>query len=82
MSLVGPRPSIPYELELYQPGQRRRHLVKPGLTGLWQVYGRGRVGFEEMLALDVQYAVAWTLWLDLKLLALTIPAVLRQRGAR
>lgn len=82
MSLVGPRPAIPYELETYQEWQRQRHRVKPGLTGLWQVYGRGRVGFEEMMALDVEYAATWTVWLDIKLIALTVPAMLGQRGAR
>lgn len=82
MSLVGPRPAIPYELETYQEWQHLRHRVKPGLTGLWQVYGRGRVGFEEMMALDVEYATSWNVWLDIKLIALTVPAMLEQRGAR
>ncbi|HEU4793356.1 MAG TPA: sugar transferase [Nitrolancea sp.] len=82
MSLVGPRPAIPYELETYQEWQHLRHQVKPGLTGLWQVYGRGRVGFEEMMALDVEYATTWSVWLDVKLIALTVPAMLEQRGAR
>jgi lipopolysaccharide/colanic/teichoic acid biosynthesis glycosyltransferase len=82
MSLVGPRPAIPYELETYRDWQHLRHRVKPGLTGLWQVYGRGRVGFEEMMALDVEYAISWTVWLDIKLIALTVPAMLAQRGAR
>ena len=82
MSLIGPRPAIPYELETYKEWQHLRHRVKPGLTGLWQVYGRGRVGFEEMMGLDVEYTTSWSVWLDLKLIALTIPAMLAQRGAR
>ncbi|HUZ00244.1 MAG TPA: sugar transferase [Thermomicrobiaceae bacterium] len=82
MSLVGPRPAIPYELQHYQPWQHQRHRVKPGITGLWQVYGRGTMAFDEMMALDVRYAREWTVWLDVKLLALTIPATIMQRGAR
>lgn len=82
MSLVGPRPAIPYETENYDAWQHDRHIVKPGITGLWQVYGRGRMGFAEGIALDVQYALTWTLLLDLKLLALTVPTMLMQKGAR
>jgi lipopolysaccharide/colanic/teichoic acid biosynthesis glycosyltransferase len=82
MSLVGPRPAIPYELENYKDWHHQRYGVKPGLTGMWQVHGRSRVGFDEMMRLDVQYATGWTIWLDIKLLALTIPAVIMQRGAR
>ncbi len=82
MSLVGPRPAIPYELENYQDWQHRRHEVRPGITGLWQVYGRGTVGFEGQMRMDVTYAVGWTLWLDIKLIALTLPVMLLQRGAR
>jgi lipopolysaccharide/colanic/teichoic acid biosynthesis glycosyltransferase len=81
MSIVGPRPAIPYELEHYQQWQHQRHLVKPGLTGPWQVYGRGRTGLREMLDMDVDYATHWSLLLDLKLIGLTIPAVLRGGGA-
>lgn len=82
MSLVGPRPAIPYELEHYKPWQHDRHRVKPGITGLWQVYGRGTTSFDEMMALDVTYANTWTLGLDLKLIGLTVPAILSGRGAR
>jgi lipopolysaccharide/colanic/teichoic acid biosynthesis glycosyltransferase len=82
MSIVGPRPLIPYELERSRAWHWQRHDVKPGLTGPWQVYGRGRMGMEEMLMLDVQYARNWTLRTDLKLIALTIPVVLSGRGAR
>ena len=80
MSLVGPRPAIPYELRHYRPWQHARHNVKPGITGLWQVYGRGAMAFDDMMALDVRYATEWTFWLDVKLLALTLPAIIRQRG--
>ncbi len=82
MSIVGPRPAIPYELEHYKDWQHRRYTVNPGITGLWQVYGRGTTGFDEMMQLDVEYADNWTVWLDIKLIALTIPAILTQRGAR
>ena len=82
MSIVGPRPAIPYELEHFQDWHHRRHIVKPGITGICQVRGRGRVCPEVMLEMDVEYAMNWTLWTDLKLIALTFPAVLRGRGAR
>jgi len=82
MSLVGPRPPIPYEVRHYDIWHRRRLLaVKPGITGLWQVTGRSRVGFDEMVRLDLQYAQTWSLWLDLKLLLLTPRAVLEGKGA-
>lgn len=82
MSIVGPRPAIPYELEHFRDWHHKRHIVKPGITGLCQVRGRGRVCPEVMLEMDVEYAMNWTLWTDLKLIALTFPAVLRGRGAR
>jgi lipopolysaccharide/colanic/teichoic acid biosynthesis glycosyltransferase len=82
MSIVGPRPAIPYELEHFQDWHHRRHIVKPGITGICQVRGRGRVCPEVMLEMDVEYAMNWTLWTDLKLIALSFPAVLRGRGAR
>lgn len=82
MSIVGPRPAIPYELEHFQDWHHRRHIVKPGITGICQVRGRGRVCPEVMLEMDVEYAMNWTLWTDLKLIALTFPAVLWGRGAR
>jgi lipopolysaccharide/colanic/teichoic acid biosynthesis glycosyltransferase len=78
MSLVGPRPSIPYELAAYQTWHRRRVLeVKPGITGLWQVYGRNRLRFDEMVRLDLQYAKSWSPWLDLKIIMRTPRAVFR-----
>lgn len=82
MSIVGPRPAIPYELEHFQAWHRERHKVKPGITGLWQVRGRGRVGPDEMLRMDVEYARTWDIRTDLWLILLTIPAVLKARGAR
>jgi len=82
MSLVGPRPPIPYELSVYQTWHRRRVLeVKPGITGLWQVDGRGRVEFDEMVRLDLRYAKEWSPWLDLKILLRTPRAVILGAGA-
>lgn len=78
MSLVGPRPCIAYEYERYLPRHRRRCLTLPGLTGLWQVKGKNKTTFEEMIDLDVQYVREKSLLLDLKILALTLPAVLIQ----
>jgi lipopolysaccharide/colanic/teichoic acid biosynthesis glycosyltransferase len=82
MSLVGPRPPIPYEVEAYDIWHRRRFLeVKPGITGLWQVNGRSRVKFEDMVRLDLQYARTWSLGLDLKILLETPRAVFSGEGA-
>jgi lipopolysaccharide/colanic/teichoic acid biosynthesis glycosyltransferase len=82
MSLVGPRPAIPYELAAYQTWHRRRILeAKPGVTGLWQVTGRSQVRFDEMVRLDLRYATSLSLWLDLKILARTPLAVVRGAGA-
>lgn len=82
MSLVGPRPPIPYEVEAYQTWHRRRILAaKPGMTGIWQVNGRGRVKFDDMVRMDLRYATAWSPWLDLKILLLTPFAIIRGSGA-
>jgi len=82
MSLVGPRPAIPYEIEAYDVWHRRRFLeAKPGITGLWQVYGRSRMTFDEMVRLDLQYSRSWSLLLDIKILLLTPSAVLSGDGA-
>ena len=82
MSLVGPRPPIPYECERYDLWHRRRILeIKPGITGLWQVKGRSSTSFDEMVRLDLKYALEWSLWLDLSILLKTIPAVLSAKGA-
>jgi exopolysaccharide biosynthesis polyprenyl glycosylphosphotransferase len=82
MSLVGPRPPIPYEVAAYQSWHRRRIIeVKPGITGLWQVYGRSRTTFDEMVRLDLQYISTQSLWLDIKLILQTPLAVLIGSGA-
>ena len=82
MSLVGPRPPIPYECELYDIWHRRRLLsVKPGITGLWQVKGRSRTTFDEMVRLDLKYINEWSLWLDIKLLLQTPWVIITGKGA-
>jgi len=82
MSLVGPRPPLPYEFEIYEFWHRRRVLeVKPGITGLWQVSGRSRTRFDEMVRLDLRYCRSWSLWLDLKILLATPKAVVFGAGA-
>ena len=81
MSLVGPRPPIPYEVEQYEDWHRRRLEASPGLTGLWQVSGRSELSFDEMVLLDVWYIENWSLGLDVKILFRTIPAVLLAKGA-
>lgn len=81
MSLVGPRPPIPYEVKEYQNWHFRRIMeVKPGITGLWQVLGRSRTTFDEMVRLDIEYAERWSLWLDLKILFKTVRAVIAAEG--
>jgi lipopolysaccharide/colanic/teichoic acid biosynthesis glycosyltransferase len=82
MSLVGPRPAIPYELAAYETWHRRRVLeVKPGITGSWQVNGRSRVKFDEMVRLDLQYARYWSPWTDISILLRTPRAVFKGDGA-
>jgi lipopolysaccharide/colanic/teichoic acid biosynthesis glycosyltransferase len=82
MSLVGPRPPIPYELAAYQTWHRQRLLgVKPGITGLWQVLSRSTVEFDEMVRLDLRYASTWTPWLDFKILLRTPLVVIKGTGA-
>ena len=81
MSLVGPRPPVPREVEKYTLADRRRLDVKPGLTCIWQVSGRGDIPFEKQVRLDVDYIESRSLWLDLKLLFQTVPAVVLGRGA-
>jgi exopolysaccharide biosynthesis polyprenyl glycosylphosphotransferase len=80
MSLVGPRPPLPAEVEQYEPWQRRRLSMKPGITCIWQVSGRNDIDFEQWMRLDLEYIDNWSLWLDFKLLFKTIPAVLRGTG--
>ena len=82
MSLVGPRPPVPYEVEAYDIWHRRRLLeAKPGITGLWQVSGRSRVTFDDMVRLDLHYARTWSLWMDIKILWRTPAAVMLGEGA-
>jgi lipopolysaccharide/colanic/teichoic acid biosynthesis glycosyltransferase len=82
MSLVGPRPPVPYEFEVYDIWHRRRVLeVKPGVTGLWQISGRNRTRFDEMVRLDLRYCQTWSIWLDVKILLATPRAVLNGGGA-
>jgi lipopolysaccharide/colanic/teichoic acid biosynthesis glycosyltransferase len=81
MSLVGPRPPLPQEVERYDTSTRRRLLVKPGLTGLWQISGRSDLSWEESVRLDLRYVENWTLALDLLILWKTASAVVRSHGA-
>ena len=82
MSMVGPRPPVPYEVEAYDFWHRRRLLeAKPGITGLWQISGRSRVTFDEMVRLDLRYARAWSPWMDVKILLRTPGAVVFGEGA-
>jgi len=81
MSLVGPRPDVPYAVKCYQPWQYGRLAALPGITGLWQTHGRCNVSFDEMVRMDIEYINNQSFWLDLKILLLTIPAVLSGEGA-
>ncbi len=80
MTLVGPRPPLPYEVEAYSLRDKQRLSGKPGLTGMWQVYGRSRVTFSNMVEMDIAYLKQQSIWQDLKLIALTIPVMLHGRG--
>ncbi|MGH9896190.1 MAG: sugar transferase, partial [bacterium] len=82
MSLVGPRPVPLYEVAEYGESDTERLAALPGITGLWQVRGRAEIPFSEMVRLDCEYVRNQSLWLDLKILAATIPAVVSGRGAR
>jgi lipopolysaccharide/colanic/teichoic acid biosynthesis glycosyltransferase len=81
MSLVGPRPPFPEEVERYESWMLRRLAVRPGLTCLWQIRGRSDLSFDEWMRLDIEYVERYSLPLDVKILVLTIPAVLSARGA-
>jgi lipopolysaccharide/colanic/teichoic acid biosynthesis glycosyltransferase len=81
MSLVGPRPPLPREVAAYEHDAHRRLLVKPGITGLWQVSGRSDLTWEESVRLDLSYVENWSLGLDLSIIARTVVAVLARRGA-
>jgi exopolysaccharide production protein ExoY len=78
MSIVGPRPCIPYEYELYEPWQRQRFNAVPGLTGLWQVNGKNRTTFNQMIRYDIEYSERASLWLDVKIILKTLPALWSQ----
>lgn len=81
MSLVGPRPTVPDEVDKYRPWHRRRFSMKPGITCLWQVNGRNKIGFEEWMKLDLEYLDNWSLWLDFKIMVKTVPVVIFGIGA-
>jgi lipopolysaccharide/colanic/teichoic acid biosynthesis glycosyltransferase len=80
MTLVGPRPPLPYEIRMYSPRDWLRLAAKPGLTGPWQVYGRSRVPFREMVEMDIAYLERQSLLEDIKLMALTVPVMVAARG--
>jgi exopolysaccharide biosynthesis polyprenyl glycosylphosphotransferase len=81
MSLVGPRPCLPYEYDIYQEWHKNRTSVRPGITGLWQVAGRSEVGFEDMILMDLYYVYSRSLWLDFDILIETVSVVLKKKGA-
>jgi exopolysaccharide biosynthesis polyprenyl glycosylphosphotransferase len=80
MSLIGPRPPLPYEYEEYEEYQKKRLVIKPGITGLWQVSGKSLLSFKQMVMLDVRYINEWSIWLDLKILLETVPFILKGWG--
>ena len=81
MSLVGPRPLPVRDYEQLQEWHRKRYLVLPGMTGLWQISGRSGLGFDDLVRLDFTYLENWSIWLDITIIARTIPAVVMRRGA-
>ena len=81
MSLVGPRPLPLRDYELLEDWHRARYIVLPGITGLWQISGRSGLGFDDLVRLDFTYLENWSIWLDITIIARTIPAVLAARGA-
>jgi lipopolysaccharide/colanic/teichoic acid biosynthesis glycosyltransferase len=81
MSLVGPRPPVPREVAKYSLADRRRLAIKPGITCVWQISGRSEIDFSGQVKLDVAYIENQSFWSDLKILALTLPAVLSGKGA-
>jgi lipopolysaccharide/colanic/teichoic acid biosynthesis glycosyltransferase len=80
MTLVGPRPPLPYEVEQYSAYEHQRLIGRPGLTGTWQVYGRSRVTFQNMVEMDLEYLENQSLWQDIKLIILTVPVMVFARG--
>ena len=81
MSLVGPRPPLPEEVDRYETSERRRLSMRPGITCLWQVSGRNQIGFSDWVKLDLQYIDGWSLAMDCRILLRTIPAVFQGSGA-
>ncbi|HRF95272.1 MAG TPA: sugar transferase, partial [Aggregatilineales bacterium] len=81
MSLVGPRPPTPDEVELYDEWHKQRLKTMPGMTGLWQISGRSDIPFDEMCLLDIYYIENWSLGLDIQILLLTLPRVILRQGA-
>jgi lipopolysaccharide/colanic/teichoic acid biosynthesis glycosyltransferase len=81
MSLVGPRPPVPREVALYSPAHRRRLAIKPGITCIWQISGRSEIDFSGQVQLDVTYIENQSFWTDIKILGLTVPAVISGKGA-
>lgn len=81
MSIVGPRPTVPDEVDKYKTWQRRRFSMKPGITCLWQVNGRNNIAFEDWMKLDLEYLDRWSLWLDVKIMLKTVPVVIFGIGA-
>jgi lipopolysaccharide/colanic/teichoic acid biosynthesis glycosyltransferase len=80
MSLIGPRPALPYEVDLYKDWHRRRLEGVPGITGLWQVSGRNQLSFDAMVRLDLAYLQDWSLMSDIRIIFQTIPVLLRGAG--
>jgi len=81
MSIVGPRPSLPYEYEVYEEWHKRRLEVLPGITGLWQVLAHNTVSFDDMVRIDIEYIQSMNFWLDLKIMAFTPIEMIRGKGA-
>jgi lipopolysaccharide/colanic/teichoic acid biosynthesis glycosyltransferase len=81
MSLVGPRPLPVRDFERLEDWHRKRYLVLPGMTGLWQISGRSHLSFDDLVRLDFYYLENWSIWLDISILVRTLPAVLARRGA-
>jgi lipopolysaccharide/colanic/teichoic acid biosynthesis glycosyltransferase len=81
MSLVGPRPLPLRDFQRLEDWHRKRYLVLPGVTGLWQISGRSNLGFDDLVRLDFFYLENWSIWLDISILAKTLPAVISGRGA-
>jgi lipopolysaccharide/colanic/teichoic acid biosynthesis glycosyltransferase len=80
MSLIGPRPALAYEVEVYSEWHRRRFEAPPGITGLWQVSGRNKLSFEQMIELDIEYLENWTLGTDIQILFKTVSVVLFEKA--